>query len=195
MNQKLIANSDIMSVINRLLSYTEYELVEDVDEGGPVLGTVKGLLNSQISFCLLALVEGLPDESVVTRILNGLDWENIHRHLKVLKSIISDGVMPLKLKKLHGHAEEQTKKKKKKKKKKKTGPEGESVPSYVVNTKTGEVAEWLRREAFRFYSFAAKIRFGGQKLNAKDGGVCLASFIDTLPTTNLLNGAIPYIEM
>ena len=158
-NQALISNSDILSVMNRMMTYTEYEALDDVDEKGPVLSTVKGVLNAQISFCLLSLVEGQAEEDVVTRLINGIEWENLHRHLKVLKCMLQSGVIPQESEKA---ADMGGKKKKKKKKKKNAAPDGVSVPSYVSDPKSGLAAEWLRREAFRFYSFLAKVNIGGQ---------------------------------
>ena len=61
-NQASIANSDFLAIVNRVLTYSEYQRIEDVNEGGPVLRTATGILHSQVSFCLLALVEGLPNE-------------------------------------------------------------------------------------------------------------------------------------
>lgn len=164
-NQLVIANSDLLSIVNRILAYTEYEEVEDIDEAGSVLATAKGLLNAQISFALLSLVEGLPDPAVVSRLINGLKWEHFLRHLNVLKRMIGEGVIEAPQR--AGQGDDGGKKKMKKKKKKgKEKSAAKLVPKYVVDPKTGIAAEWLRREAFRFYSFYVKIKLGADALKA-----------------------------
>eukprot|EP01050_Picozoa_sp_SAG11_P000863 SAG11_NODE_32_length_22830_cov_17.507941_18_plen_493_part_00 len=155
-NQILIASSDFLSVVNRIMLYTEYECVQDVDEGGSVLQTAKGVLNSNVSFALLALVEGIPDRTVVQRLIGGIEWSSIHRHLNVLKTLIGEGHI--------GRNEDDQARVKK------NAYDPTIVPNYVADTNSGVQAEWLRREAFRFFSFLYKVKCGGELLTEAESG-------------------------
>merc|ERR1712127_301342 len=68
-NQRAVAMSEILPCMNRILSYTEYDVIEDVNDSGANNETAKGQLGAQVSYILLALVEGVPDAIVVRRMI------------------------------------------------------------------------------------------------------------------------------
>ena len=161
-NQAYIANSDLLSIINRILHYSMYTDLKDVDERGPTLRTAKGILNAQVSFCLLALVEGLPEESVIRRLINGIDWNAVHKHLAVLKGLIDNAVLieiPTSgnLHEVDFMSETQR-------------PHSRCVELYVANPEKKKQAVWLRREAFRLFAFVSKVVTGGQLVQANNAG-------------------------
>jgi hypothetical protein len=154
-NQRAVAMSEILPCMNRILSYTEYDVIEDVNDSGANNETAKGQLGAQVSYILLALVEGVPDAIVVRRMISALDWNHFARHLKVLKLLIEEGVLEA------GEDDDQNEKKKKKKKKKEGGLK---VPTTTSDPKKDRCAKWLEKEAFRFYSIVEKLRIAGTAL-------------------------------
>ena len=60
-NQLSVAATDILSCVNRIMSYCEYTSVSDVDYAGADNEAAKGQLLSQVSYVLLALLEGVPE--------------------------------------------------------------------------------------------------------------------------------------
>jgi hypothetical protein len=186
-NQQAIANSDILSVVNRLLAYSEYTCIADIDEGGPTLSTTKGHCNAQISSLLLSLVEGIPDEVVVLRLISAIEWSRVASHLQVLKNMMQSGTLDL-------QAAGRPRRRKKKgrgslrpsihlpvnlhlphlhlgssKAAESEDETSQSVPTYVCDTRTGNCAEWLSTEGFRWYTICESLRIAGRQLQEVGG--------------------------
>ena len=157
-NQRVVAATDLLPCVNRILSYSEYTSVEDVGDAGGNNETAKGQLHSQVSYVLLAMLEGVPDPLVVRRMISALDWTHFARHLKVLKLLIDEGVLEV-----HGHDDSAATKQQDKTKKKN---QSIAVPQTTSNPKLDRCAKWLEKEAFRFYTIVEKLRIAGSHLEA-----------------------------
>ena len=83
------------------------------------------------------LISGADVAAIVKRIINGISWSAVHRHLQCLKELIGDGVVSNRWAAQAANHQLRS----------------QPLPPYVANPKLGTQAEWLRREAFRFYSF------------------------------------------
>lgn len=165
-NQIAIANSEVLTVVNRMLAYAEYTAIVDIDEAGAILSTTKGLINSQLSSLLLSLVEGVPDDEVVQRLIGAIEWSRVARHLQVLKKIMHRGVLVAS----GVHNIDGARKKRGKKhqhgRKHRSEPAADeiSVPKYVCDMRTGTCAEWLSTEGFRWYTICETLRIAGTQL-------------------------------
>ena len=192
-NQLSVAATDILSCVNRIMSYCEYTSVSDVDYAGADNEAAKGQLLSQVSYVLLALLEGVPDPVVVRRMVSAVDWTHFARHLKVLKLLIEDGI-------LEAHDEEDSEKKKKKKKKKRQ-PAGTQVPLTTSDPKSDRCAKWLEKEAFRFYSIVEKLRIVGTELEANpdpdddDALRAMAPVFTDVETQNFYQDRVGQVEV
>ena len=96
--RKLLFLGELIPVCNRILAYTEYDKLVDVEQAPDDrmtdrLQTPKGVLNSAIALLLLALVEGIPDRIVILRLLSGLDWNCISAHLENMRTMLEQGLL------------------------------------------------------------------------------------------------------
>ena len=166
LNQRNIANSDILSVVNRILVYTGYTTLDDIDEAGPTLNTAKGNLNGLMSSVLLSLCEGSPDDVVVHRVISAVDWSRIAGHLATLRKLMEWGLLDVQD---TGNSPSSTSEVKSHKgiKRSKRQPAGTSVPLYVFDKRTRVCAEWLSSEAFRWFTVCEKLRIAGKHLQDK----------------------------
>ena len=175
-NQLVIANSEVIPVINRVLVYTKYNCVADINSAGGALRTPKGQIHAQATKLLLTLIEGVPRPGVIKRILGAVDWRTFASHLQILKDIMCDGILT-QLKNVtetsNVDPDDQTQATSKEMNENVSNlikedvlrvPNGRDGTLMVADHETQVFAEWLRKEAFRFFSFVEKVRIAGEEL-------------------------------
>ena len=153
-NQNFVAHSEIPPIINRILAYSDYSSVEDVDIDSDTCNRPKGRINMAMVRMLLALLEGAPDAEVVSRLLTAIEWPLVAKHMKTMALLIEEGVVL-------GPTSKNVKTPKKKNGAKalEAGPMPIAVPAYISDPKAKTVVEWLQRESFQFFSVIEKLRY------------------------------------
>jgi hypothetical protein len=169
-NQLAIASSDIIPVINRMLAYSMYDCVDDMDTEGNTNTTVKGQIHVQIASLLLILLEGVPRKKVVKRILGALDWGTFGSHLSVLKDVMKQGVIASRDSTQEATSAETlfdnstSSRGNDDPTKKQFKHDVQFVPLYVCNPKQHIYAQWLRKEAFSFFTIVERVRIAGEEM-------------------------------
>ena len=174
-NQLAITNSDAIPVINRMLTYSHYDIKKDVDSGEASLRTAKGQIHSQVSRLLLTLLEGVPRPAIVKRILGALDWKTFGNHLSCLQLIMSKGVLVVsysinsettsetfdqEMDESHDDSEMTMEAEAVRQKFR----DAIDVPTYVADPEKALYAGWLNKEAFRFFTILETVRIAGEQL-------------------------------
>ena len=89
--QVAVCNTEIMSIINRMMEYSKYTH-HDVLASGE--NSPRRKLVAQIGRLVVTLLEGEPPADVVTAIRRGLNWVAWGEQLRILRKVMEDGTIP-----------------------------------------------------------------------------------------------------
>lgn len=171
-NQVAVALTDIISVINRILFYCDYQFSDLRDTVSTEVRAKTGYyakgteikiiskdrprrkLNAQISRLLLTLLAGNPDPQVIQAVAGSLNWALIARHLTTLKLIMTEGYVPDEI----NRAEEKFTKGRRRKHKLREFyvDDGTTMKKIEPLPPDARSATWIKEEAFKFMTVVQK---------------------------------------
>jgi len=174
-NQLAITNSEIIPVMNRMLAYSAYDCIADINSEGRTNATTKGQMHAQIARLLMILLSGVPRPAVIKRLLGALDWQAYAVHLGILKDVMKNGTIAathdLTTSDESLFEEESTSPRSPRSPKgaedpseKKFKHDLHDVPLYVCDPEKHYYAEWLSKEAYRLFTIVEKVRIAGEEM-------------------------------